>query len=691
MPFDSRASLTKARLLAGTASLALAGVLAVPLAPPWTAPVQAQEVTVNAAEDADEAGKSEAATRQETAAAGPAASAEEKVEAQSEPKPGSAQVSLIETGTVKKAVAEPPKEAAAMRETEPPPLDPLTPLEVDAAPARAPAAIKATTSSTPAIAAPPAPPTAQPVAEAIVGEARRLLSAPQRGAAPEDRAALAAFYEAATQPVWADRDGLSPRGSAAVAELGRAADYGLDAAAFDVGAAPAPGAAPEELAAAEVRIGLAVLKYARHARGGRIPDPSVLSSMIDMTPRLYEPRSVLDAIAVSDDPAVYLTGLHPRHEGFHRLQKALVELRQGRQAAAAAPQPETLEAEDDGKRGRKARAQKASAAKPARQYSRSEKESRIVVNMERWRWLPDDLGQVHVLNNIPEQVTRVYNGDRVTLQEKIVVGKPATPTPQFSADMRFVIFHPTWGVPDGIKSNELGPALRRASGGGSWFFGGGNNASRVLERHNLRVYSGGREINPNSIDWSTVDPRRFTFVQPPGGRNVLGVVKFRFPNRHDVYMHDTQDKHLFGHAVRAYSHGCMRVQNPMRFAEVLLNQDKGWTSDRVQSHLGRSGPIDVTLDRPIAVHNVYLTARVDDTGTLRLHGDLYGMDARLASALAGRSVHLAAAQPASPEPAAPKRERRVQQSSSGGGSGGSGYTPASSRPAFNPFSGLGGN
>ena len=688
MLLDSRASLTKARLLAGTATLALAVAGALPFLP-----AHAQEATSRAEAETERTDKSEAAGRQEPATAGPEVRAEEKAEPQAEIGRAGARVSPIETGTVKKAVAEPPpigppQEAAAKREADPPPLDPLTPPKVDLAPAQAPAAVRSNASSAPAIAAPALPAT-QGASDTIVAEARRLLSAPQRGAAPEDRAALAAFYEAAGQPVWTSREGLSTRGAAAIAELGRAADWGLEAAAFDTGAAPAPGAVAEELAAAEVRIGLAVLRYARHARGGRIPDPSALSKMIDMKPRLYEARSVLDAIAASDDPAAYLTGLHPRHEGFRRLQKALVELRQGSQAAAAALQPAAAaeEAGEDGKRGRKARAQKATGEKPARQYSRSDKESRIVVNMERWRWLPDDLGQVYVLNNIPEQLTRVYNGERVTFQEKIVVGKPATPTPQFSADMRFVIFHPTWGVPEGIKSNELGPALRRASGGGSWFFGGGDGASRVLERHNLRVYSGGREINPNSVDWSSVDPRRFTFVQPPGGRNVLGVVKFRFPNRHDVYMHDTQDKHLFAHAVRAYSHGCMRVQNPMRFAEVLLNQDKGWTSDRVQSHLGRSGPIDVTLDRPIAVHNVYLTARVDDTGTLRLHGDLYGMDARVASALAGRTVHLAAAEAAAPEAAAPRRERRAQQSSSAG----SGATPAVSQPAFNPFSGLSGN
>ena len=120
-------------------------------------------------------------------------------------------------------------------------------------------------------------------------------------------------------------------------------------------------------------------------------------------------------------------------------------------------------------------------------------------------------------------------------------------------------------------------------------------------------------------------------MQPPGPQNVLGVVKFRFPNKHNVYMHDTPERHLFGGAVRAFSHGCMRVQNPIRFAEVLLTHDKGWTTDAVQGYARRGG--EVKLTTPIPVHVTYFTMVVDDDGKVQHWPDIYAMDGRLISAL----------------------------------------------------------
>ena len=235
---------------------------------------------------------------------------------------------------------------------------------------------------------------------------------------------------------------------------------------------------------------------------------------------------------------------------------------------------------------------------------------RIIVNMERWRWMPENLGAFYVWDSVPEQMTSVYDEGKQVLSEKIVVGKPSSPTPIFSADMQFVIFHPSWGVPPGMKAYELAPALRSAGGG--WFFSSG--ASPVLEAHGLRVSRGGQPVNPNSINWSNVDIHSFDFTQPPGPTNVLGIVKFRFPNKHDVYMHDTPERHLFGGAMRAFSHGCMRVQNPVKLAEVLLAHDKGLSTEQVQEYVRRGGEIKLTT--PIPVHVTYFTAVVDDAGKL---------------------------------------------------------------------------
>jgi murein L,D-transpeptidase YcbB/YkuD len=254
------------------------------------------------------------------------------------------------------------------------------------------------------------------------------------------------------------------------------------------------------------------------------------------------------------------------------------------------------------------------------------------------------------------------NGSEV-VSEKIVVGKRNTPTPIFSADMQFIIFHPSWGVPPGMKANELWPQLRNTGGG---WFSSSPSASSVLRSHGLIVSYNGRPIDPDQVSWGSVDIRQFDFVQPPGPRNVLGIVKFRFPNKHDVYMHDTPERHLFGGSVRAFSHGCMRVQNAVKLAEVLLEHDKGWSRHQVQEYVRRGG--EIKLSGPIPVHITYFTAVADEAGKVQYHGDIYGLDSRMASALERQPVRLVTpasqrgaetkAQATAPRRAAGKRRAR---------------------------------
>jgi murein L,D-transpeptidase YcbB/YkuD len=262
---------------------------------------------------------------------------------------------------------------------------------------------------------------------------------------------------------------------------------------------------------------------------------------------------------------------------------------------------------------------------------------RVVANMERWRWMPEDLGDLYVWDNVPEFFMRVVKKGKMIHSAKIVVGKPDTQTPVFSADMRYIVFHPEWGVPNSIKVKEILPYLRPTSGD---FFGFGGTDTRVLERHKLRVAYNGRPVDARSVDWSSVDIRQFTFIQPAGPDNVLGVVKFRFPNKHDVYMHDTPQRDLFDKQVRTYSHGCMRVQDPQRLAEVLLAEDKGWSAAQVRGLFSEGQTNEVELTRRIPVHVTYFTAMVGDDGTLRSIGDPYGHDRRVLAALAGRPMPL---------------------------------------------------
>ena len=155
--------------------------------------------------------------------------------------------------------------------------------------------------------------------------------------------------------------------------------------------------------------------------------------------------------------------------------------------------------------------------------------------------MPDDLGRFYVWDNLPEFETRVVKNGNIIHSDKIIVGKPSTPTPVFSARMQTIVFHPEWAVPDSIKVNDLLPRLRYQPG----FFGvGGGTDTSVLREHELRVVYNGRPVDPAQVDWKHVDIRQFQFLQPPGVDNVLGALKFRFPNKHDVYMHDTPERNL---------------------------------------------------------------------------------------------------------------------------------------------------
>jgi L,D-transpeptidase YcbB len=592
--------------------------------------------------------------------------------------------------------------------------DPLTPPEATESAPIAPGAVPATVVSNPTEVDP------------IVTQVRQRLgdlSAPRNAGERDDRTGLAAFYASGNgQPVWTNKDGYTPRAVEVMSEIRKAADWGLDATAFDLPFPLPDQRTIEVLAEAEIKIGLAVLKYGRFARGGRL-DPSSLSHIIDQKPRIYDPRSVMDAIAASNAPGAYLRSLHPTHPQFERLRQVLLAtrsasghdrdgvpgtgvkipsgskirpgdkhphvtlIRQRLAVSANADAPATydevvVEAVKDYQRRHGLEPTgiidngTRTALNGTPRQSAGENVQRILVNMERWRWMPDDLGKIYVWDSVTEQMTRVVIDGKVVLSERIVVGKNSTPTPIFSANMQFIIFHPEWGVPDGIKTNELWPMLRRASASSGWFFDFGSDAGAVLQRYNLRVSSNGHYVNPDSVNWSSVDIRRFQFTQPAGSTNVLGVVKFRFPNKHDVYMHDTPERHLFNGGVRAFSHGCMRVQNPTRLAEILLAHDKGWSAETVRGLVNHGGTNEITLTNPIPVHITYFTAIVDDDGRLQHRDDIYGLDSRIASALAGQSRDLIAHDPA----VRAEREVRARPRSQR-------YPAVATQPPFNPFSG----
>ena len=301
-------------------------------------------------------------------------------------------------------------------------------------------------SPTPPAASTPPP---QPSANALAPEIAERLAAGGGSVATaerEDRAALAKFYEARQhEPVWVAASALNPAGHALVAEIARADDWGLDASAFRLPNPPTSGREPTrtERADVEITLSLAVLKYARHARGGRA-EPTSLSRNIDRQLSLLAPAQAIEAAAKAEKPDAYLRGLHPRHPQFELLRQKYLALKRGQPVAAADTDP-------DGKAGKRGSAPEGASAQ------------KLLINMEQWRWMPDDLGDFYVWVNVPEFLIRVVKGGKVIHTERVVVGKPDTQTPIFSDEMEQVIFHPFWGVPDSIKKADIQPSLARGS------------------------------------------------------------------------------------------------------------------------------------------------------------------------------------------------------------------------------------
>jgi murein L,D-transpeptidase YcbB/YkuD len=185
--------------------------------------------------------------------------------------------------------------------------------------------------------------------------------------------------------------------------------------------------------------------------------------------------------------------------------------------------------------------------------------------------------------------------------------------------MEFVVFNPYWNVPESILVKEVIPAARRNP--------------EFFQRNRMEVvWMGRRTVDPYQVDWDEVNPQKVTLRQTPGPGNALGQVKFLFPNRHSVYMHDTPTKHLFSQSSRAFSHGCMRVRNPLKFAEVLLGE-QGWGAQKVKNAVDTTEDFQVTLDRKVPVHIMYFTLWMDRNGGMREFTDVYDYNDKLKVAL----------------------------------------------------------
>lgn len=456
-----------------------------------------------------------------------------------------------------------------------------------------------------------------------------------------EREAIAAFYALRDfAPLWWSDGKPNAEAAPVIDRLRHAADDGLDLKRLLRDVSPAT---DDEIARADIALTDAVVAYGRQASGSRV-DPHLISRLIGEEPEVAEPAVILALVASAGEGAgEALQKFNPPQKGYEALREKLLQLRHGRSAAlhdsaipagpvlrlgmrdprvplirarlslddAAEPEIQDL-VYDTRIAAAVADFQKANGLPPSGiltastvaaltggQSSRLEAE--IIANMERWRWMPRDLGEERIEVNIPNYEAVVIENGELIQRTRVVVGKEETPTPIFSETMKFLIVNPYWNVPQSIIRKEMLPKL---AGDPNYF-----------RRLGYEVFTRAGHL---------------VVRQPPGERNALGRIKFMFPNDFSVYMHDTPMRKLFAASKRAFSHGCVRVDDPFRFAETVLGP--GWSEQRVKKLIGGKERY-VYLPKPLPVHLEYFTAYVDQSGELQLRDDLYGYSRKVRAAL----------------------------------------------------------
>ncbi|MEO8677655.1 MAG: L,D-transpeptidase family protein [Vicinamibacterales bacterium] len=459
---------------------------------------------------------------------------------------------------------------------------------------------------------------------------------------------VAAFYEKrAATPAWIDepKENSTARATKAVELLHTAPAHGLEGDYGDARIAELPALikkldkkSPErlqQLAELDVRITTALLAFGRDVALGHSRPEAI-------DPRWKSQRATPDFAgtlntAVNGDLDDWLDSIRPQHPEYIALQKALADVegqeKKGgwvqvsnqatlRQRLAASGE---LKGDDLAAGVRsfqelhaiKATGSLDAATRAAMNVPIEERLSQIRVNLERWRWAPDDFGTDYFLVNIPFFHLIAFENRKPVMDIRVVVGKAGHETPIFSDEMESVVFSPYWNIPDAIAEGETAPAVGRDP--------------NYLAKNNIEVLRVSNKqvelVDPSHVNWD--DPkelRGLAFRQRPGSNNALGQVKFLFPNAFDVYLHDTPADALFSRQSRAFSHGCVRVEEPEKLAHYVLRDDKDWNVEQMNAAMRSGEEKYVTLKSKIPVHIVYFTAWVDEGGGVHFQPDIYGYD-----------------------------------------------------------------
>ena len=252
----------------------------------------------------------------------------------------------------------------------------------------------------------------------------------------------------------------------------------------------------------------------------------------------------------------------------------------------------------------------------------------VVVNLERWRWLPHDLGARYIIVNTADFNLKAVENSRVALQMRVVVGRPARRSPVFSANMTYLVVNPYWNVPTSIAVEDILPEVQKDVA--------------YLAHRGIRVFQNWEldapEVDPATVDWHAYHADRFPFRlrQDPGPNNALGRIKFMFPNPFAVYLHDTPNRSLFKRVQRDFSSGCIRVEAPFVLADFVLAGDQRWTPNALTQAIKEGETRTIRLNHPVPVHLLYMTAWADETDVVQFRRDIYDRDRELDRALSRR-------------------------------------------------------
>lgn len=488
--------------------------------------------------------------------------------------------------------------------------------------------------------------------------------------AASDDADIAAFYrDNGYQPIWTSgSDEHQARIMALFQAIQHADDHGLPARAFDTAALEREMRgidSPRDLGRVEVGLSKLFLTYAKSIQTG-ILTPAEVDDGIKREVPLKDRTELLKAFTQAQ-PAPFLRTLPPKSEEYGRLMREKLRLERVRAEGGWGPtvQAGSLRPGDQGQSVIQLRNRLVAMGYMDRSATQTydgniqravqkfqtnhgltadgvaggdtinaintpveDRLERILVAMERERWMNIERGDRYIWVNLTTYTARVVDGGNVTFETRSVVGQNLSThrTPEFSDEMDHMVINPSWYVPRSIIVNEYLPALRNNSGAAG---------------HLVITDARGRTVS-RATDFSQFSARNFPFDmrQPPGPGNALGYVKFMFPNKYNIYLHDTPSKSLFGRETRTFSHGCVRLQDPFDFAYVMLGPQEADPEAFFQSVLRSGQETRVDLEQPVPVHLVYRTAFTDTRGEMNYRKDMYGRDAKIWSALQAAGVDL---------------------------------------------------